>query len=230
MPADQIAYPEWTDYRDKSGLDPLGMQNSSINLYQRLLPGISNVTLRMRYYGLYAWLAAVYARHWRNTDIRKWQQLIRRAEALYALAAVHGGDDAGVAGSRWARRKLAASTGRISFAEHADPDESAPLISNRNGAPMALPTAVRSSKSVFLHKPKNMTFRYRAPKSVTTWRSLSKERSAMRRITTISRSSAVPRRAKTSTNLRTLSPRPSGEQAPNDGSMIPLPYHIDLTM
>lgn len=62
MVAHQIAYPEWTDYRHKSGLDPLGMQNSSINLYQRLLPGISNVTLRMRYYGLYAWLAAIYAR------------------------------------------------------------------------------------------------------------------------------------------------------------------------
>jgi hypothetical protein len=52
MEADHIAYPEWTDYRDKGGLDPLGMQNSSINLYQRLLPGISNVTLRMRYHGL----------------------------------------------------------------------------------------------------------------------------------------------------------------------------------
>jgi hypothetical protein len=51
MPADQIAYPEWTDYRDQSGLDPLGMQISSINLYQRLLPGISDVTLRMRYTG-----------------------------------------------------------------------------------------------------------------------------------------------------------------------------------
>ena len=126
MAANQIAYPEWTDYREKSGLDPLGMQNSSINLYQRLLPGISNVTLRMRYYGLYAWLADVYARRSRSTDIRKWQQLIRRAEALYALAAVHGGDDAGVSGSRWARRKLAASSGRISFAEHADPDGSAP--------------------------------------------------------------------------------------------------------
>ena len=47
MGLDQIAYPQWTDYRTKSGLDPLGMQNSSINLYQRLLPGISNVTLRM---------------------------------------------------------------------------------------------------------------------------------------------------------------------------------------
>ena len=52
-----IAFPEWTEYRKKNGLDPLGMQNSSVNLYQSLLPGISNVTLRMRYYGLYAWLA-----------------------------------------------------------------------------------------------------------------------------------------------------------------------------
>jgi hypothetical protein len=49
-----IAYPKWTDYQNKNGLDPLGMQNTSVNLYQRLLPGISNVTLRIRYYGLYA--------------------------------------------------------------------------------------------------------------------------------------------------------------------------------
>ena len=43
-----INYPEWTDYSKKNGLDPLGMQNSSVNLYQTFLPGISNVTLRMR--------------------------------------------------------------------------------------------------------------------------------------------------------------------------------------
>jgi hypothetical protein len=32
MAADQIAFPEWTDYRHKSALDPLRMQNRSINL------------------------------------------------------------------------------------------------------------------------------------------------------------------------------------------------------
>lgn len=52
------ACPEWTEYRKNNGLDPLGMQNSSINTCQALLPGISNVTLRMRYYGLYAWLGS----------------------------------------------------------------------------------------------------------------------------------------------------------------------------
>lgn len=38
---------EWTEKAEKRGLDPLGMQASGIALYQSLLPGISNVTLRM---------------------------------------------------------------------------------------------------------------------------------------------------------------------------------------
>jgi hypothetical protein len=37
MAEELLAYPDWTEYKKKSGLDPLGMQNSSINLYQRLL-------------------------------------------------------------------------------------------------------------------------------------------------------------------------------------------------
>src|SRR3546814_11637908 len=42
--------PQWTEKADKSGLDPLGIQNIGVRLYQALLPGISKVTLRMRYY------------------------------------------------------------------------------------------------------------------------------------------------------------------------------------
>jgi hypothetical protein len=34
-----IAYPQWAEYRKKNGLDPLGMQNTSVVLYQKLLPG-----------------------------------------------------------------------------------------------------------------------------------------------------------------------------------------------
>lgn len=40
--------PEWTQRAEKRGLDPLGMQMTSIALYQQLMPGIGNVTLRMR--------------------------------------------------------------------------------------------------------------------------------------------------------------------------------------
>lgn len=50
---DTIAVPQWTQVRERRGVYPLGMQNFSVRIYQRLLPGISNVTLRMRYYGLY---------------------------------------------------------------------------------------------------------------------------------------------------------------------------------
>ena len=38
------------------GRDPLGVQNSSISVYATLLPGMTNLTLRLRYYGMYLWL------------------------------------------------------------------------------------------------------------------------------------------------------------------------------
>jgi hypothetical protein len=91
-----VACPEWTEYRKKNGLDPLGMQNTSVALYQKLLPGVSNVTLRVRYYGLYAWLSSVYARQIRETNLKTWQRFVRRAEALYALIAQQRGGEAGV--------------------------------------------------------------------------------------------------------------------------------------
>ena len=105
-----IAYPEWTEYQKKSGLDPLGMQNTSVALYQRLLPGISNVTLRVRYYGFYAWLSRVYASRIRDTDPKTWQRFVRRAEALYALVSQRYGGEFGVAGTLWAQKNSAASS------------------------------------------------------------------------------------------------------------------------
>ena len=69
----------------RNGLDPLGMQNSSVNLYQTLVPGIGNVTLRMRYYGLYAWLSWVYANRIGDTNPQNWQRILGRTEARHAL-------------------------------------------------------------------------------------------------------------------------------------------------
>jgi hypothetical protein len=131
-----IAIPAWTDYRKKGGLDPLGMQNSSINLYQRLLPGISNVTLRVRYYGFYAWLASLYARRSGDTDPKNWQRIVRRAEALYALAAQHRGGEGGIAGIQWAQRALQAhGSGPLTFTANADPaGEGAPYLRQPWGA------------------------------------------------------------------------------------------------
>lgn len=64
--------PMWTSKEDKRGIDPLGMQTTSVALYQELLPGISNVTLRMRYYGFYAWLAQNYAERIGDTSVERW--------------------------------------------------------------------------------------------------------------------------------------------------------------
>jgi hypothetical protein len=117
-----IAYPEWTEYRKKNGLDPLGMQNTSVGLYQKLLPGISNVTLRIRYYGFYAWLSSIYADRIGDTNPKTWQRFIRRAEALYALVAQRHGSEHGVAGIQWAQRRLTDTPpAEISFADDAEP-------------------------------------------------------------------------------------------------------------
>jgi hypothetical protein len=117
-----VACPEWTEYQKKNGLDPLGMQNTSVGLYQKLLPGISNVTLRVRYYGFYAWLSSIYAERVRDTDPKTWQRFIRRAEALYALTSQRHGNEHGVVGIQWAQRRLdGPPPAGIDFADDAEP-------------------------------------------------------------------------------------------------------------
>lgn len=130
-----INYPEWTEYREKNGLDPLGMQNTSVNLYQTFLPGISNVTLRMRYYGLYAWLCRTYAHKVGDTNPETWKRYLRRTEALYALIACHRGGEGGVAGIDWATKTLANTPdGAIDFAQAAEPGSETHYLQQTWGA------------------------------------------------------------------------------------------------
>lgn len=118
----RINFPEWTEFSEKNGLDPLGMQNSSVDLYQTFLPGISNVTLRMRYYGLYAWLCRSYALEVGDKDPNTWKRYVRRTEALYALVAHAHGSEGGVAGIEWAGKQLQRNDiDVIDFASAADP-------------------------------------------------------------------------------------------------------------
>ncbi|MDA9396275.1 hypothetical protein WN73_37825 [Bradyrhizobium sp. CCBAU 45394] len=138
---DLMAVPEWTQVRQKSGLDPLGLQAASVRLYQALLPGISNVTLRTRYYGLYAWLSEQYAKRNHDADSEAWKRTVRRAEALYALTAARANlegehQETGVAGVLWAQRRLAQHEGgAIDFAAHADPGaDSTPYLQQAWGA------------------------------------------------------------------------------------------------
>lgn len=126
--------PEWTQRAEKRGLDPLGMQTTSIALYQQLMPGIGNVTLRMRYYGLYAWLAHSYAKQIGDVSSNAWRGYLRRAEALYALVtALEGSEkvattatpdaafELGVAGVTWAIQAVATfPEGELDFSKNCD--------------------------------------------------------------------------------------------------------------
>jgi hypothetical protein len=64
------------------GRDHLGIQVVSMSLYSQLLPGLTNVTHRIRYYSFYPWILHRYANDVRRASERTWQEHLRRAEIL----------------------------------------------------------------------------------------------------------------------------------------------------
>ena len=69
-----------------AGRDALGIQNSSAVIYATLLPGITNLTRRMRYYGFFCWLLNAYDGLELPKDSLKQQYtFIRRAELMIAF-------------------------------------------------------------------------------------------------------------------------------------------------
>ena len=82
-----ITSPFWaTNDGFKGGRDPMGIQNSSVATYGRLLPGLTNLTGHIRYYSLYCWLLNEYDKLEieEQTEIHQYN-FIRRAELAMAL-------------------------------------------------------------------------------------------------------------------------------------------------
>lgn len=135
-------FPEWTELGQDGGLDPLGMQRPIEAIYQSLLPGISTITLRFRYYSFFPWILEVYARNERNTDPAAFRVYQRRCETLFALICCRGEPELGVAGIDWAQKQLSAVADQsvestiIDFAAGADPDAeiSQRYLRNKGGA------------------------------------------------------------------------------------------------
>ncbi|HIO96964.1 MAG TPA: hypothetical protein EYG71_03455 [Leucothrix sp.] len=72
------------------GLDHLGVQAPCIQIYGQLLPGITNVTDRARYYSFYTWLLKKFDDHgWRTQEeiIDK----LRKADCLFSLISIRHG-------------------------------------------------------------------------------------------------------------------------------------------
>jgi len=99
--------PFWAEGADfVGGRDALGIQNSSVAVYTALLPGLNNVTDRLRYYGFYCWLLQSMEERRVSFSRRQDQDnYIRRAE--YALALYmrrYEPEQTGVVGSDYAKQ------------------------------------------------------------------------------------------------------------------------------
>lgn len=83
----EVTSPFWASNDGfKGGRDPMGIQNSSVATYGRLLPGMTNLTGHIRYYSLYCWLLKEYDKleTEEQTEIHQYN-FIRRAELALAL-------------------------------------------------------------------------------------------------------------------------------------------------
>lgn len=68
-----------------TGQDHLGTQAPSVAIYTALLPGITNVTTRARYYTFYPWFLWSYDRRFAGAGPEHLVTMLRRAECLFCL-------------------------------------------------------------------------------------------------------------------------------------------------
>ncbi|RYF46244.1 MAG: hypothetical protein EOO27_39800, partial [Comamonadaceae bacterium] len=73
------------------GLDHLGTQGPCLQIYSQLLPGITNVTDRARYYSLYPWLVWSFEPRFPGADAAQFIEFFRRADCLFSLIAERHG-------------------------------------------------------------------------------------------------------------------------------------------
>lgn len=106
-----------------SGIDHLGTQVPCVMIYGQLLPGITNVTDRARYYSFYPWLVWSYDQRYAKDDFNQFVELFRRADCLFTLIAErhsqttdHNNDRHGVA--MVGRTKLVPALASLKAGEH----------------------------------------------------------------------------------------------------------------
>lgn len=86
----------------KVGLNHLGYRNAAEDLFTTLLPGLNNVTARIRYYSFYCWLLDKFFSNNSQPTVGEYNRFIRNAE--YLLAILHTGlpDSGGIPGIDYA--------------------------------------------------------------------------------------------------------------------------------
>lgn len=95
------------------GRDPLAIQNSSVIIYSTMIPGITNLTSRVRYMGFYCWLLNELlrtqdAQKVKTISLKKQIEYLRRSELLlaYVMVYLYSNNFTGVGGSNYASKHL----------------------------------------------------------------------------------------------------------------------------
>lgn len=92
----RIVETAWSEGRQPTaGLDQLGIRTNSIRMYEHLLPGITNVTNRVRYYSMHAWFANWWAKNVTNDDAKAFSNKLRVFECIVGMAERIRGEDSG---------------------------------------------------------------------------------------------------------------------------------------
>jgi len=82
----------WVDRAaNAKGLDHLGSVAPCIAIYSALLPGMTNVTDRARYYSFYPWFLWSYEQSGEPLESARFHELFRRADCLFTLIAEYHG-------------------------------------------------------------------------------------------------------------------------------------------
>lgn len=99
--------PYWGDGTDiKSGLNQLGIRNVAEQLFATLLPGLNNVSLRIRYYSFYCWIISEFYRYRESINSNEFNPFIRRSELLLALINACCDNSIGIPGINFATTML----------------------------------------------------------------------------------------------------------------------------
>ena len=88
-----------------AGLNQLGMRNQAEVLFTSLLPGLNNVSNRVRYYSFYCWLIREFYTDKEQVLESEFNQFIRKAEYLLALVHTKGDGVQGIPGITYALNK-----------------------------------------------------------------------------------------------------------------------------
>ena len=124
--ANNKPFPFWgAETTSKTGRDPLAVQNSSVVIYDNMVKGVTNMTVRIRYNGFFCWLMTFIAERLQATNPSKIDnpkeqiKFIRRGELLLAYAMQYNFPLVnGVSGSIFAQRNVNAEV--LNLAEGAD--------------------------------------------------------------------------------------------------------------